>query len=193
MTPTKTLYLTELDSYKYVVDEDGNFLCLKNGNDLCVLHHISEGMFDLKATYNMEGSPIENIQLTQVADEVKTFKFGDYTFEYNSEDDFFTCSEILSDFAGTGELVSHNFGVDEVFLCDKSNNVVWGTIGGKKVYFEQSAVGVFTQTDIKPQTAAEMDSSAIEASQATSFMFVGYVFYIEGANFYSCNPTPTND
>lgn len=194
MTPTKTLYLNEIDSYKYVVDEEGNFLSLKNGNDTGVLYQSGEGRYLFEATYNIAGAPIENIQLIQVADEIGSFKIGGYTFEYDSEDDSFTCSDILSDFAGTGELVSHNFGVDELYLCDKSNNVVWATIGGQKVYFEQSAIGQFSIANNKPQTAAEMGAPAIEASQNVSFMLAGYVFILESTNTFASYPVPpTND
>lgn len=187
MTPTKTLYLSYVVADKYIVDKDGVFLAVKEGNIKNLLLQVEEDVFTLEPLTDWEQLP-ENFQTKKVADEPVTFTFGGYTFERDSGT--YKVSEIPPDFEGTGLLQSHNFGVDEVFLCDKTNNVVWGRIGGQKMYFEQSAVGKFSTSNIKPQTAAEMGAPAFEASQNTSFMLAGYVFINEEANSYASSPVP---
>lgn len=198
MTPTKTLFLTELTVFagiplKYIVDKDGSFLIIRsNDQELCI-YEAEPGVFITQSVDDWE-TQLANIQKTQVADEKGPFTYGGYTFAYDPDEEIFTLNEIPPAFEGTGELKSHNFGVDEFYLCDKNNNVVWGTIGGQKVYFEQSAIGKFSTASTKPQTAAEMGPPAIEASQNVSFMFDGYVFINEEANSYaSCPVVPTNN
>lgn len=186
MTP-KTLYLTKIGQDKYVVDEDGGFLMLIVQNNIFYLKQVENNLFGLDLDENLQ---IENIQRVQATDDLVTFAFGGYKFEWDSEEGAYISSEVPPDFAGTGELVSHNFGVDEAFLCDKLNNVVWATLGGQKVYFEQSAIGQFSTASTKPQTAAEMGAPAFEASQNTSFMLAGYVFINEEANSYASSPVP---
>lgn len=188
MTPTKTLYITEVGENKYIVNEDGNFLTVQGLDRTFILEQISNtNIFSVKLVTNLQ---LQNIETIQASDDIVTFEFGGYKFEYNSEDGEYVVSELPPDFAGTGNLVSHNFGFDETFLCDKNNNVVWGMIGGQKLYFEQSAIGKYSTASNKPQTAAEMGAPAIEASQNTSFMFAGYVFINEEANSYASSPVP---
>lgn len=162
---------------------------VNDGGDENVLVQIEEDVFLLELISDWDNK-IENIQTVKVADAFATFTVGGYTFEYSQENNNYTVSEIPPEFAGTGELVSHNFGVDEAYLCDKLNNVVWATLGGQKVYFEQSAIGEFSTASTKPQTAAEMGPPAIESSQNVNFMLFGYVFILESVNTYASYPVP---
>lgn len=186
MTPIKTLYLTEYDA-KYVVNEDGSFLTIKQGNVTSLFQQVEGNHFSLEP---IAGIQIENIQTTQVSETVESFEFGGYTFEWDNENVEFILSEIPPEFAGNGELVSHNFGVDELFLCNKDNEVVWGMLGGQKRYFEQSAIGKFSTASTKPQGAAEMETASIQTSNNVDFMLAGYIFVSEGSNTYSCIPVP---
>lgn len=192
MTPTKTLYLNEVRTFaetsKYVVDKDGTFLMVNDGGDENVLVQEEDDVFLVELIGDWDNK-IENIKTIQVVDELVTFTYGGYTFE-KVDNSHYKVSEIPPEFVGTGELVSHNFGVDEAYLCDKSNNVVWATLGGQKVYFEQSAIGEFSTASTKPQTAAEMGLPAIESSQNVNFMLFGYVFILESVNTYASYPVP---
>lgn len=188
MTPTKTLYLTKIGDDKYIVNEDGSFLTVQDDGQTFILQQIDNtDTFHLGYVTNLG---LDNIETTEASEELVTFEFGGYKFEYIPDDGEYTVSEIPPEFAGTGELVSHNFGVDEMYLCNKDNEVVWGTIGGQKVYFEQSAIGQFSTASNKPQTAAEMATSTIETGQGADFMFAGYVFINDTTNTYICIPTP---
>lgn len=187
MTP-KTLYRTEIGDNKYIVNEDGSFLTVKGDGQNFILVQVEN--FDTFLPDDLTNLGLDNIETTEASEELATFEFGGYKFEYMSEDGEYTVSEIPPDFPGSGELVSHNFSVDEFYLCNTDNEVVWGTIGGQKVYFEQSAVGEFSTASTKPQTAAEMAISAIETGQGADFMFAGYVFINESTNTYTCIPTP---
>lgn len=188
MTPTKTLYLTEIGDNKYIVNEDGSLLTVPDSGQTFIFEQ-DAGTTNFLLVY-ASNLQIDNIETIQASDDLVTFEFGGYRFEYSEPDGEYTLSELPPEFAGTGKLVSHNFGVDEVFLCDKSNNVVWGRIGGQKMYFEQSAIGQFSTASGKPQTAAEVGAPAFEASQNTSFMLAGYVFINEEANSYASSPVP---
>ena len=194
MTPTKTLYVTEVQKDIYAVNEDGSFLTVKDGNITSVLTQVEEKKFVVQG---LDGTPLQdivNIHTIQVSDKIETFSFGGYTFEWDNDDVSYRSSDILPEYAGTGKLVSHNFGVDEAYLCDKNNNVVWATIGGQKVYYEQSAIGQFSIANNKPQTAAEMGAPAFDQSQNVNFMLGGYVFILKSTNTYASIPVPpTND